>query len=396
MCEPSTLGKVLLKTNIGDLHIELFSQQCPIACRNFIQLCMEHYYDNTIFHRLIKNFMVQVGDPTGTGYGGRSIYGIPFKNEYHSRLKFTRHGIIAMAGGQGKNNSQFFITLGPCNWLNKKYTIFAKITGDTIYNIFHFNKLKVDVKDKPLINKRILSSKILVNPFPDIIPRNKREKIKLIKIKKKINPIFLTFGGETENVEKELMKKSKIIIKSNYYVEFNEEIHLKEKNILRLKKKSLKKLKKKITLNKVFNENKCKKKKITTEKIKIIKIKETNYLEKLQTFYKKKIARKIKNLQQNNTPIEEIWRDINEKRNNISPLPENNKILNNERVEEFSESFDPNWFIKQVKFQKRPQEFKRFRNNDYFVEDTRKIGKKNVKEKTNINYEIRSRKLRLK
>jgi cyclophilin family peptidyl-prolyl cis-trans isomerase len=88
---------------------------------------MEGYYNNSIFHRLIKGFMVQTGDPTGTGHGGKSIYGIPFKNEFHSRLKFARHGIIAMAGGQGKNNSQFFITLAPCSWLNKRYTIFAKV-----------------------------------------------------------------------------------------------------------------------------------------------------------------------------------------------------------------------------------------------------------------------------
>jgi len=80
-----------------------------------------------------------------------------------------------MAGGQGKNNSQFFITLGPCSWLNKKYTIFAKITGETIYNIFQFNKLKVDDKDKPLTTKKIIFSKVLLNPFPDIIPRKKRK-----------------------------------------------------------------------------------------------------------------------------------------------------------------------------------------------------------------------------
>jgi peptidyl-prolyl cis-trans isomerase SDCCAG10 len=60
------------------------------ACRNFAQLCMEGYYDGTIFHRIIKDFIVQGGDPTGTGQGGESVYGRPFKNEFHSRLKFTR------------------------------------------------------------------------------------------------------------------------------------------------------------------------------------------------------------------------------------------------------------------------------------------------------------------
>ena len=65
--EPQTSGKVLMKTSIGDLDIELWGKQCPMATRNFIQLCMEGYYDNTTFHRIIKDFMAQGGDPTGTG-----------------------------------------------------------------------------------------------------------------------------------------------------------------------------------------------------------------------------------------------------------------------------------------------------------------------------------------
>ena len=71
--------QVLLVTSVGDIDIELWSKEAPKACRNFVQLCMEGYYDNTIFHRLVKDFIVQGGDPTGTGEGGESIYGKPFK-----------------------------------------------------------------------------------------------------------------------------------------------------------------------------------------------------------------------------------------------------------------------------------------------------------------------------
>ena len=72
--EPPTSGKVLLRTSVGDVDIELWPREAPKACRNFVQLCMEGYYDGTIFHRVIKDFMVQGGDPTGTGRGGESIY----------------------------------------------------------------------------------------------------------------------------------------------------------------------------------------------------------------------------------------------------------------------------------------------------------------------------------
>lgn len=89
MHEPPTSGKVIFHTNHGDLEIELWVNETPLACRNFIQLSLEGYYDNTIFHRLIKGFMIQGGDPTGTGEGGESIYERPFRDEFHSRLRFS-------------------------------------------------------------------------------------------------------------------------------------------------------------------------------------------------------------------------------------------------------------------------------------------------------------------
>ena len=80
--EPPCEGKVCLETTVGEIDIELWSRECPKACRNFVQLCMEGYYDGTTFHRIIRNFMAQGGDPTGTGEGGESIYGHPFRVSY--------------------------------------------------------------------------------------------------------------------------------------------------------------------------------------------------------------------------------------------------------------------------------------------------------------------------
>ena len=71
--------QVLLVTTVGDIDVELWSKEAPRACRNFVQLCMEGYYDGTIFHRVVSDFIVQGGDPTGTGHGGDSIYGKPFR-----------------------------------------------------------------------------------------------------------------------------------------------------------------------------------------------------------------------------------------------------------------------------------------------------------------------------
>lgn len=81
--EPATKGKVCLHTSLGDIDIELWSKEAPVACRNFVQLCMEGYYDKCIFHTVIKDFITQTGDPTGTGEGGESIYGENFKVSSH-------------------------------------------------------------------------------------------------------------------------------------------------------------------------------------------------------------------------------------------------------------------------------------------------------------------------
>lgn len=175
--EPATEGKILFHTSFGDLDIELWPMQAPKACRNFVQLCLEGYYDNTIFHRLIPNFMIQGGDPTGTGKGGESIYGEAFNDEFHSRLRFTHRGLLAMANENcpNSNHSQFFFTLDACDFLQKKHTIFGKITGNTIFNLLSVSNLETDAtNDRPVNAPRLLKTEVLWNPFDDIIPRYSR------------------------------------------------------------------------------------------------------------------------------------------------------------------------------------------------------------------------------
>ncbi|XP_050538939.1 spliceosome-associated protein CWC27 homolog isoform X3 [Daktulosphaira vitifoliae] len=214
--EPPTSGKVVLKTTFGDIEVELWSREAPKACRNFVQLCLENYYDNILFHRIVKGFIAQGGDPTGTGAGGESIYGHPFKDEIHSRLRFNRRGLVAMANaGKDDNGSQFFFTLGSTPELQSKHTIFGKVAGDTIYNLTKLNDILVDKEDKPLYEQKILKTVVLNNPFSDIVPRvtKKVDKTDKESKKKKVgvkNFKLLSFGEEAEEDEEELDEVVKV------------------------------------------------------------------------------------------------------------------------------------------------------------------------------------------
>ncbi|KAL5135510.1 Peptidyl-prolyl cis-trans isomerase CYP18-2 [Glycine soja] len=107
--------EVTLETSMGSFTVELYYKHAPRTCRNFIELSRRGYYDNVKFHRIIKDFIVQGGDPTGTGRGGESIYGAKFEDEIKRELKHTGAGILSMANaGPNSNGSQFFITLAPC------------------------------------------------------------------------------------------------------------------------------------------------------------------------------------------------------------------------------------------------------------------------------------------
>ena len=124
----SIYANVVLETNYGNIELKLFPKKAPLAVENFRKLTQKGYYNGTIFHRVIKGFMIQGGDPTGTGMGGTSIWGKEFKNEYAPNLVFDRPYLLAMANrGPNTNGSQFFITVAPASWLNGGYTIFGKV-----------------------------------------------------------------------------------------------------------------------------------------------------------------------------------------------------------------------------------------------------------------------------
>ncbi|KAK0403846.1 hypothetical protein QR680_017155 [Steinernema hermaphroditum] len=119
---------VTLNTTAGDIKIELFTERCPKTCENFLALCASNYYNGCTFHRNIKDFMVQTGDPTGTGKGGDSIWGGAFADELDPELKHDIRGILSMANnGPDSNKSQFFITYAKHPHLDLKNTVFGKV-----------------------------------------------------------------------------------------------------------------------------------------------------------------------------------------------------------------------------------------------------------------------------
>jgi cyclophilin family peptidyl-prolyl cis-trans isomerase len=123
--DPKKQYKARMETDKGTMVIELFADKTPMTVNNFVFLSREGYYDGVIFHRVIDNFMVQGGDPTGTGRGGP---GYKFGDEFNSSLKHDKQGILSMANaGPGTNGSQFFITHGPTPHLNGKHTVFGQV-----------------------------------------------------------------------------------------------------------------------------------------------------------------------------------------------------------------------------------------------------------------------------
>lgn len=120
----------VLETTQGKIVLELRPDIAPKTVENFTTLIRKGYYDGTIFHRVIKDFMIQGGDPTGTGRGGESIWGKPFEDEFKAGVVFDKPFILAMANrGRNTNGSQFFITTVPTYWLNGAHTIFGYVQG---------------------------------------------------------------------------------------------------------------------------------------------------------------------------------------------------------------------------------------------------------------------------
>jgi len=153
--------KAVIHTNQGDITVELYPDIAPKAVKNFIELSKRGYYNGVIFHRVIKNFMIQGGDPTGTGRGGKSIYGKVFENEYKPNVVFDKPGLLAMANrGPNTNGSQFFITVRPTPWLNGGYTIFGKVI-DGFDVVKKIENTPVGAMDKPLKDQVIKNIEVI-------------------------------------------------------------------------------------------------------------------------------------------------------------------------------------------------------------------------------------------
>ncbi|MCL4138148.1 UNVERIFIED_CONTAM: hypothetical protein GTU68_022251, partial [Idotea baltica] len=121
-------GYVSLKTNFGILNLEVYCDTVPKTSENFLRLCEKGYYNGTKFHRSIRHFMIQGGDPTGTGNGGDSFWGGPFKDEISANYSHKGRGVLSMANsGPDTNKSQFFMTFRSCPHLDAKHTIFGRV-----------------------------------------------------------------------------------------------------------------------------------------------------------------------------------------------------------------------------------------------------------------------------
>lgn len=139
-----------IHTSMGDIHVKVFPDECPKTIENFATHARNGYYDNLVFHRVIKGFMIQTGDPLGDGTGGESIWGGEFEDEFCTKLRHDRPGTLSMANaGPHTNGSQFFITTVPTPWLDKKHTVFGRVTKgmDVVRAI---ESVKVDKHDMPL------------------------------------------------------------------------------------------------------------------------------------------------------------------------------------------------------------------------------------------------------
>lgn len=149
---------VYLETSMGIIVLELYWKHAPKTCKNFAELARRGYYNGTKFHRIIKDFMIQGGDPTGTGRGGASIYGKQFEDELHPDLKFTGAGILAMANaGPDTNGSQFFVTLAPTQWLDGKHTIFGRVCQG-IGMVNRVGMVETNSQDRPVDDVKIIKA----------------------------------------------------------------------------------------------------------------------------------------------------------------------------------------------------------------------------------------------
>lgn len=153
---------VILETTQGNIELELYPKVAPLAVENFTTHVKNGYYNGIAFHRIIRNFMIQGGDPTESGRGGESIWKKPFKDEFTTET-FNKAGILAMANaGPGTNGSQFFITTAPTPWLNGYHTIFGKVANkesmETVSKLNNVATLGRNGGDRPLERQEIIKA----------------------------------------------------------------------------------------------------------------------------------------------------------------------------------------------------------------------------------------------
>lgn len=178
--EPAPTASATLNTQFGPIHIALFAKQTPLTCRNFLQHCLDGYYTGTIFHRVVPDFIIQGGDPTGTGSGGTTIYEYPefeydptgrdpnekivLKDELHSRLRFNRRGLLGMAKSEDGSSygSQFFITLANAQReLDGVCTLFGRVEGESIFNVLKIAEAeRVEGSERPVYPITVTSCEV--------------------------------------------------------------------------------------------------------------------------------------------------------------------------------------------------------------------------------------------
>lgn len=159
--KPTSNPVVVMETTMGTIEIEMFAKETPKTVENFLGLTRKGYYNGIIFHRVIDNFMIQGGDPTGSGRGGESFWGKEFEDEIRPNLKHDAAGILSMANrGPNTNTSQFFITLVPTPHLDGRHTVFGKVINglDVVKAIGKVKTTKPN--DKP--EKDVVMKKVFV------------------------------------------------------------------------------------------------------------------------------------------------------------------------------------------------------------------------------------------
>ncbi|KAI9049049.1 hypothetical protein LZ554_006897 [Drepanopeziza brunnea f. sp. 'monogermtubi'] len=178
-------GYARIETSMGSLNIELQTETAPRAVWNFVHLAKKGYYNGVKFHRNIRNFMIQGGDPTGTGKGGTSIWGKNFMDEFDGPLTHDARGVMSMANkGKNTNSSQFFITYKPAKHLDRKHTIFGRVVGgmDVLTKL---ENVPGDDGNRPLEDIVMENVVVFVDPFEEF-QKQKRERDELEKQKEEI------------------------------------------------------------------------------------------------------------------------------------------------------------------------------------------------------------------